>query len=590
MWLIALRITTILVFFLASRYALSSPGNVDTGYGHRYSRGADVTGPPELKTAVAAYDRGEYSDAYQQFYPLANQGNAEAQYYVGYLHDKFHLGMMQDYTVALQWYRAAAEQGHAGAQMRLGDLYASGRGVPRDIREAARWYQMAKSQSDATSASNTERAQDELQRVDAAQSLGTAIAAYERADYATAFAQFNKLANERSSKPGRRDAAYYQQLAKAQYWLGLLYEKGQGVGQDYKQAAKWYRAASKSGNADAAFNLGALYEHGRGVATDFKQAFDQYAAAEARGNPNAAAAVERLQHQIQHPGDAAGQLSGFDTAVAAYDSMKYDWAIEQFLPLAQAGNADAQLYLGELYDRGRSIDESVQWYRTAAEQGDAEGQHRLSRIYSSNYVDREGRRKWTNYAEAVRWCRAAAEQGHPDAQMDLGRYYREGQGVAKDREEANRWYQIAHKNTEGITLLIEPQCATVAGVAKFTAVYTACNQGDKEGVFQQLTILAKQGNAQAQDWLGYLYYQGLAGIQKRKIYIAGTNHGYFQRAAQLVRTAAEQGYAPAQYNLGIIYEHGMGIAANITEAVRWYKAASRQGIAQAKDALTRLGK
>lgn len=195
-----------------------------------------------------------------------------------------------------------------------------------------------------------------------------------------------------------------------------------------------------------------------------------------------------------------------------------------------------------------------------------------------------------DYSVALRWYRAAAEQGHPDSQMDLGGYYREGQGVVKNRDEANRWYQTAHKNKEGISRLIEPQCAAVAGIAEYATVYTACNQGDEEETFRQLTVLAKQGNAQAQDWLDYMHYHGLPGIQKRRIYIAGTNHGYFQRAAQLIRAAAEQCHAPSQYNLGIVYEHGMGVAVNVTEVARWYKAASRQDFAQAKDALAQLGK
>lgn len=283
-------------------------------------------------------------------------------------------------------------------------------------------------------------------------------------------------------------------------------------------------------------------------------------------------------------------MSAFDAAVAAYDSMNYALATKQFLALAQAGQVDAQLYLGELYERrGGSPDEAIRWFRAAAEQGDAEGQYRLAQIYRSDRLDRDGRRKWTDYAEAVRWFRAAAEQGHPGAQMEVGQAYREGRGVAGDREEANRWYQTAHKNTAGLSRLIEPQCAALSGVAEYTAVYAACNRGDKEETFRQLTVLAKQGNARAHDWLGYWHYQGLTGIQKGRMYIAGTSHGYFQRAARFMRTAAEQGYAPAQYNLGVVYEHGMGVAVNAAEAARWYQAAAGMGLAQAQAALARLG-
>ena len=53
--------------------------------------------------------------------------------------------------------------------------------------------------------------------------------------------------------------------------------------------------------------------------------------------------------------------------------------------------------------------------------------------------------------------------------------------------------------------------------------------------------------------------------------------------------AANQGDAAAQYNLGVCYECGEGVAKDIKEAVRLYKLAAAQGVAEAKQALKRLG-
>ena len=53
--------------------------------------------------------------------------------------------------------------------------------------------------------------------------------------------------------------------AKAQYNLGVMYDKGTGVAQDYKEAIKWYQKAADQGYASAQYNLGVMYANGDGV-------------------------------------------------------------------------------------------------------------------------------------------------------------------------------------------------------------------------------------------------------------------------------------------------------------------------------------
>ncbi len=76
---------------------------------------------------VTAYDQGDYATALREWRPLAEQGDAEAQYNLGlmYLATK-------DKAEAVKWYRKAAEQGNADAQFFLGFMYEAGRGVPQD--------------------------------------------------------------------------------------------------------------------------------------------------------------------------------------------------------------------------------------------------------------------------------------------------------------------------------------------------------------------------------------------------------------------------------------------------------------------------
>jgi hypothetical protein len=58
-----------------------------------------------------------------------------------------------------------------------------------------------------------------------------------------------------------------------------MYDDGQGVPQDDKEAARWYRAAAEQGAAGAQFNLGTMYKHGSGVSQDYVQAFMWYSLA-----------------------------------------------------------------------------------------------------------------------------------------------------------------------------------------------------------------------------------------------------------------------------------------------------------------------
>ena len=60
-------------------------------------------------------------------------------------------GVRQDYTNAVQWYRKAAEQGHAGAQINLGMMYEKGQGVRQSKIVAKEWFKKACANGDKQS-------------------------------------------------------------------------------------------------------------------------------------------------------------------------------------------------------------------------------------------------------------------------------------------------------------------------------------------------------------------------------------------------------------------------------------------------------
>ena len=93
-------------------------------------------------SGLHAYYRQNYATALQEWWPIAQQGAATAQVWVGIMYEKGE-GVAQDNVEAVKWYRKAADQGHALAQYHLGLMYEWGKGVAKDLAEAQRWFAQA---------------------------------------------------------------------------------------------------------------------------------------------------------------------------------------------------------------------------------------------------------------------------------------------------------------------------------------------------------------------------------------------------------------------------------------------------------------
>ncbi len=173
--------------------------------------------------------------------------------------------------------------------------------------------------------------------------------------------------------------------AEAMFKLGNAYWDGDGVKQDYAEAAKWFRKAADAGHPTAMDSLGWAYEQGQGVKQDYSQALSWYRKAA-----------------------AAGDASGLNDVGRAY----------------QFGNGVAQSYV-----------EAANWYRKAADAGKAAAMDNLGVLYWDGHGVKQ------DYAEAVRWYRKGAEAGDGTSMADLGWAYEHGKGIARDYAEALKWYR-----------------------------------------------------------------------------------------------------------------------------------------------------
>ena len=102
----------------------------------------------DLMKGSEAYGKGDYETAFKEWHPLAEQGLAEAQYFLGGMYH-FGDGVAQDHFQAVHWFRKAAEQGNANAQYFLGGMYLRGQGVAQDDFQAVHWFRKAAEQGNA---------------------------------------------------------------------------------------------------------------------------------------------------------------------------------------------------------------------------------------------------------------------------------------------------------------------------------------------------------------------------------------------------------------------------------------------------------
>lgn len=372
----------------------------------------------------------------------AEQGNTKFQVALAKTYEFDHC--VRDYTKAIYWYKVAAENGDAYSQKRLGDCYANGFGAVRNNKEAIRWYRMAAENTDQNDCFHIRLSRFFLGKMyangsgvpqdfsEAAYWFGRAVEydGYERflphlkqfnisqmwlypdvfdvlnccrfaaergnvnaqyclglnffkgkylpKDYSKATHWF-RMAAEQGHKESQyiigifmnddsKSAQWYrkaanQGLREAQYELGLLYDNGVGLKQNYAKASFWYRKAAEQGHVKAQDNLASMYYNGEGVKENLKKAEYWYLKAARKGS---------LEAQYYLGEDCS--MGDWDLAAAA----RWYWRA------ASGGHSEAQNVLGCMFRDGRGVirdkNEAKNWFRRAAEKGNALAQRNLDQM------------------------------------------------------------------------------------------------------------------------------------------------------------------------------------------------------------------
>jgi len=291
----------------------------------------------------------------------ALDGDPKAQCTVGQMYISEN-----NYDEGIKWYRLAAEQGSDEAQRFMSDMfYYGGNGVESDFKEAAKWYRRVAERGDPN----------------------------------------------------------------AQYMMGEMYEEGKGVPKDDGEAVRWYELAAEQGNEFAQRKIADMCLSDKGASTDVPKAVKLYGLVI---NGSGACAEDAYQ-----------KLIGIDGNEEAAK-----WRITS----ADPEDADSLFILGMKYLYGLDVPwdphKAVDLLKAAAGSGNEYAQSRLGMIFFHGVQGHNP--DYSHYdiispdqEESIKWFKMAAEHGDRDIQFMLGWMYHNGSGVCKDEKEARRLLELA---------------------------------------------------------------------------------------------------------------------------------------------------
>ena len=379
--------------------------------GHLYRTGRGVA--RDLAQALRWYRRA------------ADQGFAGAQANLGDMFARGQ-GVATDYAAAAVWFHRAAVQGHVAAQYNLGLLYETGLGVEVSEETAMAWYHRAAGAGHqgaleqlsrlvaggASPASAEELALEppegalepahaepaavpapDPETLSVAERLRIGRTAFRARDYASALEAWRPLAEAGN--------------AIAQFHMGGLYADGTGVAADAVEARKWWALAAAQSHDRAAQLLAASApeapeapeadeaemgaDEAEMGADEAEMGADEAEMGAAETEVAVAAQPDRERAPAPAPDEESAPaatveavpdratlatLSGPErlrAGVAAYRTGEYALAAAAWLPLAEAGNAWAQFYLGGLYHDGDGVATNLarahMWWTLAAGKG-----------------------------------------------------------------------------------------------------------------------------------------------------------------------------------------------------------------------------
>lgn len=260
-------------------------------------------------------------------------------------------------------------------------------------------------------------------------------------------------------------------------------------------------------------------------------------------------------------------------------------ALPLLLPTVSLAAGEAELDKGRAAFSAGQINEALQHFRAASEQGNARAAYNLGIFYMN------GQGVAADKTQAFVWFRKAAEAGDAMAQFNMGVAAETGDGMPVDRKAAQSWYERAARAgdvraaarlilvmTAPLPAYTPPSPLPATFDESFYKGLSASKRGEYAEAFRYWQYSARAANdINAMKNMGLLYYQGL-----------GVKQDYAEARRWWAEAVARGDDAEAMFFLGVSNNFGEGTARDLELARTCYAAAHKKGYYKAAAALTAL--
>lgn len=255
--------------------------------------------------------------------------------------------------------------------------------------------------------------------------------------------------------------------------------------------------------------------------------------------------------------------SDFKTGQAAYENKDFATALKIWTPLANSGDAAAQLAISNMYTNAQGVPKdnvmAAKWLKLSAEKGNAEAQQELAFRYNI------GMGLPKNLKMSLKWYKLAAEQGNPSAQFELGLAYLGGEYLEKDEKVGFKWFlQAAHQGHMESQFVVGTFYKAGKGVLQ-----------DYEAALNWLTQAAELGSLNAQMALFKMYDQGQGVLQDYQASI--------HWLTEAINNPTGYGRRSHQSKLAQIYYDGRKTTKDLVQAHMWWNLAASSGDEEAME-------
>ncbi|KAI8875574.1 HCP-like protein [Backusella circina FSU 941] len=485
-----------------------------------------------------------------------SKNNPKAQYRLGLMYETGK-GVSQDQIIALEYYKQSRKNGNSDVLYRLAHMYVNGYGVPQILGKGFDFIIEA-THKEPGEALNllSELYENEKGKIgidlktmlDLKARSGDIVIQYQLGIlFITA-----KLPSYDNIKEGiewlskASDGGYID----ASYQLGMLYEEGIHISQNYQKAIGLYQIAAVKGSENALYRLAQIYHCGSGINHDYRKAFDLYTKAAKYGNQLAELAIKITS------------VSTWKELKSKIDDNKkftlgYVNCLKMWEHVANIENPDLQYQLGKAYEENGShlsLYQAKEWYSKAAKYSHSPSLFRLGRLFELGLGVRQ------DYERAIKFYNDSAKRDNSDALYALGNIYQKGNGVKSNLSRSFSYYRDAARNGDSDAQFILGTLYEKRDI----------HHGGFLDAFKWFSIAASQGNEKAHSYLSTFCETDNVNDQ-----FDFKSYRFLSKIIKLERNKNryERSFlGEVYYRLGWIYYCGFGTPVNYEKAWIHFKA------------------